>query len=142
MTMENAPIEFDPTVFGYSPGEELSGFSRDEAFWMGTRQGQEAAIRQLQHPGNCETCGHKSDCALHSRPSMPVEPCNCKPIIDPTGSDAQTGQGETRTDDPRPYIYPDGSRARPEYHRSHLEQGGIFSPRPEYPTDPTGSTKA
>jgi hypothetical protein len=24
-----------------------------------------------------ENCGHKSDCALHNGPALPVEPCDC-----------------------------------------------------------------
>lgn len=29
-----------------------------------------------QHPGNCEDCGHASDCALHN--SDDPQPCDCR----------------------------------------------------------------
>lgn len=70
-------ITFDPTLFGYNPDEDIADFPSYEAFSKGAFQGREAAIRELQHPGSCDSCGHLSDCALHGRPAMPVEPCNC-----------------------------------------------------------------
>lgn len=69
---------FDPTLFGYWAGEDLGDFTPHDGFSMGAQQAREATILQLQHPGNCADCGHRSDCALHSRPALPVEPCNCR----------------------------------------------------------------
>lgn len=38
----------------------------------------EIRILTVEHPGNCSDCGHRSDCALHNGPALPVESCNCK----------------------------------------------------------------
>lgn len=54
--------------------DEISGYDREE--WISP---EEKAILAAEHPGNCETCGHSSDCALHNRPAMAVKTCSCKP---------------------------------------------------------------
>lgn len=40
--------------------------------------GIEVTLRALQHPTlDCARCGHRSDCALHNGPALPIGPCDC-----------------------------------------------------------------
>lgn len=71
------PGDFDPHAHGYDSSTELLDFNGAEGWEMGVKDGREEAIMKIQHPGNCESCGHRSDCSLHNRPAEPVEPCDC-----------------------------------------------------------------
>jgi len=53
--------------------------------WLTSVEQREATILELQHPGNCENCGHRSDCALHNRPALPIQPCDCQSQDRPAG---------------------------------------------------------
>ena len=65
-------VEFDPVDFDYDASIEISDFTPAQAFVMGVQAGREATILEIQGCGE-----HWSDCSLHNRPAMPIEPCNC-----------------------------------------------------------------